>query len=73
MKFRIKVVPNSRTVEVLVKGEILLVKVKDPPREGKANKAVIKVLAKHFKVPQDSVRIENGLSSKNKIIEVIGL
>jgi len=73
LKFSVKVVPNSRTVEVLAKGEILLVKVKEPPKEGKANKAVIKVLAKHFKVPQDSVRIENGLSNKNKIIEVIGL
>jgi uncharacterized protein (TIGR00251 family) len=73
LKFRVKVVPNSKTEEVLAKGDILLVKVKEPPKEGKANKAVIKVLAKYFKVPQDSVRIENGFSSKNKVIEVIGL
>jgi len=52
---------------------LLLVKVKEPPKEGKANRAVIKALAKHFKVPQDSVRISSGLRGRNKIVEIVGL
>lgn len=73
MKFMVKVVPNSRTVEVLTKEKILVVKVKEPPKEGKANKAVIKMLAKHFGVSQNSVHIESGSKGKNKLIEITGL
>ena len=69
----VEVVPNSSTMEVLMKGKTLVVKVKEPPKEGKANKAVIKVLAKHFGVPQNSVHIESGLRGKNKLIEITGL
>ncbi|MBM3149082.1 MAG: DUF167 domain-containing protein [Chloroflexi bacterium] len=71
MKLRIKVVPNSKTGEVVKEGDLLLVKVKEPAREGKANRAVIKALAKHFGVPQDSVCISSGLNGRNKIIEII--
>jgi len=70
LKFMIKVVPNSKSVEVVVKDKIILVRVKEPPKEGRANKAVVKVLAKHFGVPQRSVHIESGVSSKNKLISI---
>lgn len=66
----IKVVPNSKSVEVIVKDEIIMVRVKEPPKEGRANKAVVKVLAKHFRVPQSSVHIESGINSKNKLITI---
>ena len=45
--------------------------VKEPPREGKANKAVIKVLAQHFGVPQNKVKILSGFKSKIKVIEIV--
>lgn len=48
----------------------LLVSVKEPPTEGKANTAIIKILAKHFGVPQSSVHIIVGLQSKEKVIEL---
>lgn len=73
MKISVKVVPNSKTEEVVQEGDLFLVKVKEPAKEGKANKAVVKVLAKHFRVPQDSVRISSGLRGKNKIVEIVGL
>jgi len=73
LKLIVKVVPNSKTVEVLTNEEVLVVKVKEPPKEGKANKAVVKVLARHFRVSQNSVRIESGLKGKNKLIEITGL
>jgi uncharacterized protein (TIGR00251 family) len=70
MKIQVKVKPNSRTEEVSQEGESFIVKVKEPPREGKANQAVIKLLAEHFGVPQSRVRILSGFRSKNKVIEV---
>ena len=69
MKIQIKVKPNSKTEEVSQEGDNFIVKVKEPPREGRANQAVIKLLAKHFGVSQGRVRILSGFKSKNKVIE----
>jgi uncharacterized protein (TIGR00251 family) len=70
MKIQIKVKPNSRTEEVSQEIDSFIVKVKEPPREGKANQAVIRLLAEHFGVPQSQVRILSGFKSKNKVVEV---
>ena len=70
MKIQIKVKPSSRTEEVSQKEDIFIVKVREPPKEGKANQAVIKLLAEHFGVPHSQVRILSGFRSRNKIIEV---
>jgi uncharacterized protein (TIGR00251 family) len=70
MKIQVKVKPNSRIAEVSREGYSFIVKVKEPPKEGKANQAVIKLLAEHFNVPQSRVRILSGFKSRNKVIEV---
>ena len=70
MKIQVKVKPNSKTEEVSQEGDSFVVKVKEPPKEGKANQAVIKLLAHHFGVPQSQVRILSGFKSKNKVIEI---
>jgi uncharacterized protein (TIGR00251 family) len=70
MKIQVKVKPNSRTEEISREGDSFIVKVKEPPKEGKANQAVIKLLAEHFGVPQSQVRILSGFRSRNKVIEV---
>jgi uncharacterized protein (TIGR00251 family) len=71
MKIQVKVKPNSRTEELSREGDSFIVKVKEPPKEGKANQAVIKLLAEHFSVPQSQVRILSGFRSRNKVIEVV--
>jgi uncharacterized protein (TIGR00251 family) len=71
VKIRVNVKPNSRTEEVSREGDSLIIRVKEPAKEGKANQAVIKLLARHFGVPQSQVRILSGLRSKNKVIEVL--
>ena len=70
MKIQVKVKPNSRIEEVSQEGDIFIVRVKEPPKEGKANQAVIKLLAEHFGVSQSQVTILSGFRSKNKIVEV---
>ncbi len=70
MKIQVKVKPNSRTEEISREGNNFIVKVKEPPKEGKANQAVIKLLAEHFGVPQSQVRILSGFKSKNKVVDV---
>jgi len=72
VKIQVRVKPNSKSEEVNQDGDSLVVRVKAPPREGKANQAVIRVLAKHFGVPQSRVKILAGARSKDKFIEIVG-
>ncbi|OGX12079.1 MAG: hypothetical protein A2351_02815 [Omnitrophica bacterium RIFOXYB12_FULL_50_7] len=71
MKYTIAVKTNAKknTVEQTADGS-LRVLVKAPPREGRANEAVIGMLAEHFKIPKARVAIVGGFKSKIKIIEI---
>ena len=71
MKIQVKVKPNSKSEGVTQEEYNFIVKVKEPPKEGRANQAVIKLLAQHFGVAESRVRILSGFKSKNKIIEVV--
>ncbi|MDY6835193.1 MAG: DUF167 domain-containing protein [Chloroflexota bacterium] len=71
MKYRIRVTANSSSEEVYQDEDMILVRVKSPSREGKANDAVIKLLAKYFHVPQNSVRIVSGHKGRNKVVEIL--
>ncbi|MDD5313231.1 MAG: DUF167 domain-containing protein [Dehalococcoidia bacterium] len=70
MKINVKVTTLATREEVFKQGDVYNVRVKEPPREGKANEAVIKVLAGHFRVPKSAVRIVSGQFSHNKIVEI---
>lgn len=48
----------------------LLVSVKEAPVDGKANAAIIKLLAKHFGIPQSNIRIIVGMRTKEKVVEL---
>jgi uncharacterized protein YggU (UPF0235/DUF167 family) len=41
------------------------------PLEGRANKAIVRVLAKHFKVNRNCVLFISGTKSKSKTFEII--
>jgi uncharacterized protein (TIGR00251 family) len=71
MKIQVKVKPSSKTDEIGQEGDSFIVQVKESPREGKANQAVIRLLAEHFSVPKSQVRILSGFRSRNKVIEVV--
>jgi len=70
MKIRVRVKPSSRTEEVSRENDSFIVKVKEPPKEGKANQAVIRLLAERFRVPQSHVKILSGFRSRNKVVEI---
>ncbi len=71
MKINVIVKPNSRkeAVEKLPDGSYR-VSVKAPPQEGKANEAVVKLLADFFSVAKSKIRIVQGMSGRKKIIEI---
>ncbi len=47
-----------------------IVSVKEPAVDGRANRAIEKALAEHFKVPASFVRIVRGHSAKEKVVEI---
>ncbi len=47
-----------------------IVAVKEPAKEGRANRAIERALAEHFGVPPSRVRIVAGHTSREKIAEI---
>lgn len=71
MKIFVRVKPHSRECGVEKTGpNQFQVRVKAPPREGKANQAVIETLALYFGVPKSRVMILSGLKSNQKIVNI---
>jgi len=70
MKISIKVVPHSPKEEMTKQGDVYTVRVREAPVQGKANEAVIRLVAERFRVPKSAVKIISGLTSRNKIIEI---
>ena len=70
MKIRVQVKPQRRVnlVEQLADG--LLVQLRAPAAEGKANAALVCVLAEHYGVRKSDVTIVNGHSSRIKMVEI---
>lgn len=51
---------------------VLKVQVTAPPESGKANAALIKVLAKAWKLPKTSLSIVSGATSRRKVVRIGG-
>ena len=70
---KIRVVPNASRNEVIEEPDgSLKVRVNAKAIEGKANKAVIEVLAEHFGVKKSQVRILAGEKGREKVLEING-
>lgn len=71
MQKRVKVKPNSKVQKIEEDADGgLIVYLKSPPIDGKANEELIKLLAEKFDVRQSNIRIKSGLSSRQKLIEI---
>jgi uncharacterized protein len=71
MKINIKAFPNAKKNRIEQIDEInYSVSVKEPPMGGRANRAIIEVIAAHFNVATSRVSITSGWTSPKKIIEI---
>lgn len=66
----IRVIPNAKKNDVSEEEGKLKVRVKAPAVGGKANKALIELLAEFFKTKKKDIRIIRGEKSREKVIEV---
>lgn len=71
MKKAVKVKTNSKKQQIIEEPDgSLTVYLKSSPIDGKANKELIELLAKKFGVPKSDITIQNGLSSRYKLVEI---
>ena len=76
MKISIKVKTHAKKSEVvgddidLLGARILRIKISQPPEDGKANKALIELIAEYLNIKKNAITIIAGEKSTHKIIEV---
>lgn len=70
MRIRVRVTPNASKQKIVEADNLLKVYVSAPPDKGKANKRLIKILSKYFKVKKSDLNIVRGEKSRDKILKV---
>lgn len=71
VEVKVKVIPGAReNGAVGFEGDILKVKLTAPPIEGKANKALVELLARLVGIRKGNVEIVKGLKSRQKLIRL---
>lgn len=71
MRLQVRVSPGAARERVLGwRGEALKVAVQAPPERGKANKAVVSLLAEVLGLPEASIRVVSGETSRDKVLEL---
>ena len=70
---RVKVKPNARTEELLALDDgSFAAHVKALPVDGKANAALIALVARHFGLRKAQVSIKSGASGRLKLVQIPG-
>jgi uncharacterized protein (TIGR00251 family) len=70
---RVRLQPNARRDElVAVRDGVLLVRVAAPALEGRANRALCRLLAERLNVPRSHVTVVRGKRSRDKVIKIEG-
>jgi len=71
MIVNVKVIPNAKKEGISEEEDgSLVVRIAEKPLFGRANKRLIEVLAKHFNVKKNQIRIIRGLKSRFKMVSV---
>lgn len=73
IRLAVKVTPKASSDRVQGwEGAELKIAVTAPPEDGKANKAVIALLAKRLKLPKSAIEIASGQASRHKTLLIDG-
>jgi uncharacterized protein (TIGR00251 family) len=73
-RLRVRVSPGAGRAAVVGRyGDGWKVRVTAPPEHGRANEAVLRLLATALAVPRDAVSLVSGHSGRDKIVELTGM
>lgn len=71
MRINIKAKPNSKEEKVEKTDDgSYSVSVKEPPIQGRANRAIIKILGEYFNKPDYKIKIVSGWTARTKVVDV---
>ena len=71
MKIIVRAKPGAKSEKIeKIDEKNYIVSVVEPPIQGKANAAIIRVLAKHFDVSVSLVEIISGFMARVKVVEI---
>ncbi len=73
MIIRARIKPNSKSLAIEKVGDELVVRVKAPAVDGKANEAAIKLIAQYYGTPKTKVKLIHGATSRKKVFEITSL
>lgn len=65
-EFTLRVTPRARRNAVALEGDVIRVHVTAPPEDGKANAAVVQLLAKALGVAKTRLTLTRGASGRDK-------
>jgi uncharacterized protein (TIGR00251 family) len=73
-RVRLRVSPGANSAHVVGRhGEAWKVRVAAPPEGGRANEAVVRLLAETLSLPRDAVTLVSGHGARDKIVELTGI
>lgn len=74
VRIRVRLVPRAKqnAINGWINAETLKIRVTAPPVDGKANKALVTLLAETFECAASSITITAGQLSRNKTVEIFG-
>jgi uncharacterized protein (TIGR00251 family) len=73
-RVRLRVSPGANSAHVVGRhGEAWKVRVAAPPEGGRANDAVVRLLAETLSLPRDAVTLVSGHGARDKIVQLAGL
>lgn len=70
MNIKVRVIPRAKKSKIETFNEGLKVYLNSPAAEGRANKELIDMLAKHYKARKCNVTIIKGHKQRNKLIQI---
>ncbi len=75
IKIKVKITPNARQDKICgyIEEDILKIKIKAKPIDGKANKYLIKYLSNELDIPQKYFAIIKGNTSRIKTIKILNI
>jgi uncharacterized protein (TIGR00251 family) len=73
-RLRLRVSPGANRAAVVGRyGQAWKVRVAAPPEGGRANDALLRLLAETLSVPRDAVKLVSGHAARDKVVELAGI
>jgi len=68
--FEIKVSTKSSSDGIYMENGLIKVKIREIPENGKANRAIVDLFSKTFKIPKGNIKIVKGERSSTKLLRI---